>query len=73
MNMTQIAMSAVLTAGAFAGFAQADGLVWGGWDASRTNFAGGVFFDGANLSEFRAIVNAGGDTIVPGTPELTSD
>lgn len=65
-------MVCAAVAGAFGGTAFADGLVWGGWDSSRTNWPGGVFFDGSELSEFRAIIAAAGDTVVPGTSTLNA-
>jgi cysteine-rich repeat protein len=45
--------------------------VWGSFDGTRVNYAGGVLTDGTDHEELRAIIAANGDTLAPATGSLT--
>ena len=46
--------------------------VWGSFDASRINYAGGVLSTGSNFVTLRGLIMGGGGTLAAGTSELTS-
>jgi hypothetical protein len=61
----------MLAALALTGAASAQ-TVWGSFDASRINYAGGVLSNGASHSQLRNVITGTGATIAAGTPTLTA-
>jgi MYXO-CTERM domain-containing protein len=50
----------------------ASAAVWGSFDGTRVNYAGGVLTTGADHDDLRAIIAANGDTLAPATGSLTA-
>jgi cysteine-rich repeat protein len=50
----------------------AEAAVWGGFDGTRVNYAGGVLATGVDHDEMRLLIGAAGHTIAPPTPTLTA-
>jgi PKD repeat protein len=50
----------------------ASAAVWGGFDSTRVNYAGGILASGADHSTFRARLSSNGDVVAPSTSTLTT-
>ncbi len=48
----------------------ADAAVWGSFDGTRINYAGGVLSTGVDHEDLRGVIMAAGDTLAMGTPQL---